>query len=648
MTSTTRAAVTGADNAGAASLLITAVADALDDLGLKRLVGSGGVSTTGNQKEQEEEQAYHRSVWRAYQEDRGGMSLAVARKLLGMALTAQEMQSLLRNRSVVGRGGIMTWGDIEAVCREMGCPTCCCTESCTSGEEIDHDDDGDGKAHRKLELTLFLATEAECRRLSKIGTGLNSEEASSQPISDTSPPSATPNAHLLQKLIELSPPGTSTELSDDQLKFALQQTTNATSDQIHRILECNRALRADYSLRKKMMMQKFDATAIAMARSRRHAKGSSDQNKVKSKETSADVDAEEKEVAMDPVEMEIREIASSLANLDISPADTNNKAVDSGEVLVQQFLLPSTRFAPVTQTQIMIGDIDTYDRGGRVDQDNRNSMPAWQKNRKDGPPPRTPPRTLSGGKPPTASSKKKKTPKKQSTPQKDEEMKDEVVTELKEDIKEVEMAKQAPSSTPKNAKKRTPKKAAPKQKEEAKDAISDSGNKLEENIIKEVEKTKEAPSSTPKSARRRRGKGKSKGDASRPNNETPDTTSKRKEIKDAAVNEPTTPVKSPKSCSEDAKDTAETPSVDSSAKNKISKRRRPKKSGEATTLSTSDNQNPTTGKDTKRDSNAKPETSKDQAPKEGQDDRGKRGSRRRNWGRGKPGQKSNEGQEGKG
>ena len=446
-----------------ASSLVTAVADALDDLGLKRLVVGGGISTASqdkqdNKQEQEEEQAYHKSVWRAYQRDRGGMSLTVARRLLGMALTAKEMQSMLQNHAVVGRGGIMTWGDTEAVCRQMGCPTCYEYKGTgTSGEESnkyegedndkedDKDDVNNAKAHRKLELTLFLATEAECRRISKLVSGSKLEPSSpSHPTTNTLPAPATakPNANLLQNLIEISPPGT--ELSDDQMKSALQQSTHVPSDQIDKIVECNRALRADYSLRKKMMMQKFDATAIAMARSRRHVKSGPDQNKVKSEDTRTQGDGveeeAEKEAAMDPVEMEIRDIASSLANLELSSCDdTNNKTVDSGDGLLQQFLLPSTRFAPVTQTQIMKADIGTYDRGGRVDRDDRNSMPKWQQTRQNGPPPRTPPRTPGGGRSPaTGKSKKKKTPKRQPTPKKDEEAKDDI-TDL--DSKAVEVAK---------------------------------------------------------------------------------------------------------------------------------------------------------------------------------------------------------------
>ena len=445
MTSTTCAGASAAGaGSSAATPLVTALADALDDLGLKWLVvGPNPVQNTEKEEEEEEEeQAYHQSVWRAYRDDRGGMSLTVARKLLGMALTAREMRSILHNSTAIGRGGIMTWGDIEAVCREMDCPTCCCscagtgTGTGTSGTNVeqdveqkdkddnDHgcnDNDNDATAHRKVELTLFLATEVECRRLSKIGSGPKMVSSPSPPSTKTSSAAATskPNTNLLQKLIEISPPGQ--EISDDQLKAILEQSTSATPDQIDKILECNRALQADYSLRKKMMMQKFDATAIAMARSRRQAKKKdSGKDALKSnEETGAEAQGDtEEEAAMDPVEVEIREIAASIANMDIS-SSSNNKAVDtsSRDVIVQQFLLPSTRFGSATQMQIMKGDVDTYDRGGRIDQDDRNSMPAWQNTRQEG----TPSRTPAGGKSPAAGrSKRKKTPKK-ATPKKEEE-----------------------------------------------------------------------------------------------------------------------------------------------------------------------------------------------------------------------------------
>ena len=614
MTSTTCAAVAGAS---AAPPLITALVDALDDLGLKRLVV--GQSPAQNNEEEEEEQAYHQSVWRAYRDDRGGMSLTVARKLLGMALTAQEMKEILRNSAAIGRGGIMTWGDIEAVCREMGCPTCCCagtgtgTSTRTSGtnaEQEDKDDndhggdddeeDNDAKAHRKVELTLFLAAEVECRRLSKIGSGPKMVSSPSPPSTKTSSAAATskPNTNLLQKLIEITPPGQ--EISYDQLKAALQQSTSATPDQIDKILECNRALQADYSLRKKMMMQKFDATAIAMARSRRQAKKKdSGKDALKSnEETGAEAQGDtEEEAAMDPVEVEIREIAASIANMDIS-SSSNNKAVDtsSRDVIVQQFLLPSTRFGSATQMQIMKGDVDTYDRGGRIDQDDRNSMPAWQNTRQEG----TPPRTPAGGKSPTAGrSKKKKTPKKQSTPK--------------------------------------------KEGEEAKDEIPGSDGKIEEDMKKVVEEPKDAsngPSSTRTSSRRRRGKGKNKGNA----NATPGTSRKQEKVQDAASSETNTPVKSSKLDFEDAKDGVETPATDtasSSAKKRSSKRRRPKKSGEATPK-TGDKQKSATGGDSKGGDDKKSETP---ASKEGQGDGKNRNSRRRHRGRGKPSQKSTEAHE---
>lgn len=675
MTSTTSCAAAAIDENGAVhpSSLVTAVADALDDLGLRRLV-VGGISnqdtcTTQEEQEQEEEeeQAYHRAVWRAYQQDKGGLSLTVARRLLGMALTTQEMRSILHNRSIVGRGGIMTWGDIEAVCRQMGCLTRGYEYkgTGTSGEESskhegeDNDkEDNAAKAHRKLELTLFLATEAECRRISKPDSGSILDPSSpSHPTTNTSPApaAAKPNANLLQTLIEISPPGA--ELSDDQLRSALQQSTHVPSDQIDKIVECNRALLADYSLRKTMMMKKFDATAIAMARSRRHVKSDSDRTKVKSEGTGAQGDGEEEEAeeeaAMDPVEMEIREIASSLANLKLSSCDdTNSKAVDSGDGLLQQFLLPSTRFGPVTQTQIMKADIGTYDRGGRVDQDDRNSMPAWQKTRRDGPPPRTPPRTPGGGRSPaTGKSKKKRKPMKESTPKRDEEMKNDIAhldstaVEVAKDIEEVETPKEAPTSTPKNKKNKTPKKqSTPKQKEETEDVIDGSEVKIVQGI-EEVEKTKEAPSSTPKNARRRRGKGKSKGDTSRPSNAPPDSTNKHGKVRDIAASETNTPAKPSELGSEHAKDAPETSAANSSAKKK---RRRPKKSNGEATPNNGNDQRSTTDKDAKGSTDKRLESPKGQAPQEDQADGKKRSSRRRNRGRGKPGQKSNEAQEGKG
>ena len=418
------------DGACSTSSLVTAVADALEDLGLKLLV-------VGAVAEQEEaEHAYHQAVGRAYRADRGGMSLTVARKLLGMASAlplpppgngngGDQLQSILRgDGAVVGRAGIMTWDDLEAVCRELGCPTC--YESEETEDNMDENDDADesgekdaDKTRRKLELTLFLATEVECRQM-LCHRGGDTEPASSSPPSptSTSSSSATPNANVLQKLIEASPPGQ--DLSDDQLRSILAQSTDVTSDQMDQILRYNSALRADYSLRAKMMRQKFDATAIAMARSRRHGKRATDQTK-KGEDGSVQDDGEEEVEIIDPIEMEIREIASGMTNMNLSAVDgTNAGESNSGEGILHQFLLPSTQFAPASQVQVMRRIVATpRDRGGRVDRDDRNSMPAWQTTRQPGPPPRTPPRTPGGGKSPARKSKKK-TPKK--TPKKDQEM----------------------------------------------------------------------------------------------------------------------------------------------------------------------------------------------------------------------------------
>ena len=421
------------------SSLVTAVADALEDLGLKRLVvGSGdhgGQTTDGDaeqhregEKEPDAERAYHQAVGRAYRADRGGMSLTVARKLLGMARALpppgkDQLRSILRgDGAVVGRAGITTWDDLEAVCRELGCPTCY-----ESGEEeimdendddADESDDKDAATQRKLELTLFLATEVECRRILCRKGGDTEPASTSPPTTSTSTPSssATPNANVLQKLIEASPPGQ--DLSDHQLRSILAQSTDVTSDQVDQILQCNRALRADYSLRTKLMRQKFDATAIAMARSRRHRKGGGIDQTKKGEDGSAQEEGVGEE---DPLDMEIREIASGMTNMNLSAADSTNAVDDSsGDDILHQFLLPPTRFAPASQTQVMRSNIATpYDRGGRVDRDDRNSMPAWQTARQPGPPPRKPPRTPGGVKSPGHKSKKK-TPRK--TPKKDPEI----------------------------------------------------------------------------------------------------------------------------------------------------------------------------------------------------------------------------------
>ena len=121
------------------SSLVTAVADALEDLGLKRLVVGGdharAVQNPDADGDEEHERAYHQAVGRAYRADRGGMSLTVARNLLGMASELplphpgnnenDQLRSILRgDGAVVGRAGIMTWDDLELVCRELGCPTC--------------------------------------------------------------------------------------------------------------------------------------------------------------------------------------------------------------------------------------------------------------------------------------------------------------------------------------------------------------------------------------------------------------------------------------------------------------------------------------------------------------------------------------------
>ena len=424
------------DGTCSTSSLVTAVADALEDLGLKRLVvgcgDHGGQTPDGDAEQHQEgeepdaERAYHQAVGRAYRADRGGMSLTVARKLLGMASTFSpgtdnendQLRTILRDGAVVGRAGIMTWDDLELVCRELGCPTCY-----ESGEEeiidendddADESDDKDAATQRKLELTLFLATEVECRQMLCRKDG-DAEPATSPPPSTPSS-SATLNANLLQKLIEASPPGQ--DLSDDQLRSILAQSTDVTSDQVDQILQCNRALRADYSLRTKLMRQKFDATAIAMARSRRHRKGGGRDQTKKGEDGSAQEEGGGEE-------MEIREIASGMTNMNLSAADSTNAVDDSsGDDILHQFLLPPTRFAPASQTQVMRSIVAMpYDRGGRVDRDDRNSMPAWQKTRQPGPPPRKPPRTPGGDKSPARKSKKK-TPKK--TPKKDQEMENEI------------------------------------------------------------------------------------------------------------------------------------------------------------------------------------------------------------------------------
>ena len=163
--------------------------------------------------------------------------------------------------------------------------------------------------------------------------------------------------------------------------------------------------------------------------------------------------------------------------------------------------------------------------------------------------------------------------------------------------------------------------------------------------IEEVEKTKKAHGPTPKSARRRRGKGKSKGDTSRPSDATPDSTSKHGKVQDTAASETNTPAKPSKLGSEHAKDAPETPAADGSAKKK---RLRPKKSNGEATPNNGNDQRSTTDKDAKGGTDKKPVSPKGQAPKEDQADGKRRSSRRRNRGRGKPGQKSNEAQEGKG
>ena len=422
------------------SSLVTAVADALEDLGLKRLVVGGdharAVQNPDADGDEEHERAYHQAVGRAYRADRGGMSLTVARNLLGMASELplphpgnnenDQLRSILRgDGAVVGRAGIMTWDDLELVCRELGCPTCYESKEEDNMEEnnneADESDDKDAaKIRRKLELTLFLATEVECRRLLCRKGGENTELASSSP-SPTSSSFTTFNANILQKLIEASPTGQ--DLADDQLRSILNESTDVTSDQMDQILQCNRALRADYSLRTKMMRQKFDATAIAMARSRRHnrSKVSTDPTKKGEDDSAQEEGVGEEAELIDPIEMEIRNIASGMTDMNLTAADgTNAGESNSGDDILHQFLLPSTHFAPASQKQVMRSNIaKPRDRGGRVDMDDRNSMPAWQTTRQSGPPPRTPPRTPGGGKSPARKSKKK-TPKK--TPKKDPEM----------------------------------------------------------------------------------------------------------------------------------------------------------------------------------------------------------------------------------
>jgi len=409
--------------------LVTAVADALDDLDLHALaVGKNSSGNATNNSTSENE--YHQALIRAYSDDRGGTSLTIARRLLGMIPKADIDHAV---STAVGLAGIMTWEDIESVCMALGCPLEGPNEEVTN--ELD--------LNRKLELTLYLATDVQCRRL----LHLQQENKKKEPATATSwqnPsfPSHAPAKQSLEEIMALAPGGS---ISDDVLtRFLIDSCSKLSPEESEMIVACNRAFQADYAMRAKMMNQKFDATATAFARSKLHSAGG----------TVSD-DKEEGDGASSSMEEQLRRIASGMATLELK--DQLSSSGIRGDRVLEQFILPSTKFCPQAKNQIMRRDIDSaYDRGGRIDEDERHSMPAWQRVRKQGSPQKSPGKKKSGA----GKNKKKgsdeieKKGGEKGVTGEDVGMRKNVTSDLRGNPDDADMQEQAAISTPKSSKKK--------------------------------------------------------------------------------------------------------------------------------------------------------------------------------------------------
>ena len=142
-----------------------------------------------------------------------------------------------------------------------------------------------------------------------------------------------------------------------------------------------------------MLLQKHKATVAAFARSRGLAA-------LGPKDAGSRDNGMEHEI--------IRRIAAEIRSPPASAASSETSGGGGRDSPLRQFILPSTEsFRISKQKQVLRGGTVAHDRGGRLHEDDRNMMPAWQKTRKEGPSPSAKSGIRRGGKRGSAKKKEK-------------------------------------------------------------------------------------------------------------------------------------------------------------------------------------------------------------------------------------------------
>lgn len=337
--------------------LIQAVVDALDDLGIPTplTADSRGYASVGS----------------------GDIAVDIAQRLIAILHVEGGIGTVMASANDC-------WVDIKPVCEAMGFPT---VEEQEGGGSYSIDE--------CLEMIMFLASQVQSSRLLRSRKEYASKSSSKTTEARLSEVVKTPSLtsiDVLNRLLASFPEGE--EVTNSELESVLGMAWPSLSEaQLANAVACNRVLAADYEMRTTLLLQKHKATVAAFARSRGLAA-------LGPKDAGSRDNGMEHEI--------IRRIAAEIRSPPASAASSETSGGGGRDSPLRQFILPSTEsFRISKQKQVMRGGTVAHDRGGRLHEDDRNMMPAWQKTRKEGPSPSAKSGIRRGGKRGSAKKKEK-------------------------------------------------------------------------------------------------------------------------------------------------------------------------------------------------------------------------------------------------